>query len=104
MIFGVGTLAFAGHLLSPTTSEAKWKGNRLLLVGQFGGFSAYQDPMQERYFEGKWNWIWHSFCPELGAISDKTNRREGIKCVSRARLVCFQSIPSHSIYLVSLVG
>jgi hypothetical protein len=32
VIFGVGTLAFAGHLLSPTTSEAKWKGNRLLAL------------------------------------------------------------------------
>jgi hypothetical protein len=29
-----GTLAFGGHLLSPTTSEAKWKGNRLLLQHQ----------------------------------------------------------------------
>ena len=28
-----GTLAFGGHLLSPTTSEAKWKGNRLLTPG-----------------------------------------------------------------------
>ena len=29
-----GTLAFGGHLLSPTTSEAKWKGNRLLSFGR----------------------------------------------------------------------
>jgi hypothetical protein len=26
-----GTLAFRGHLFSPTISEAKWKGNRLLI-------------------------------------------------------------------------